>query len=195
MLTKKSPLKLMSALAGLLILAACGSAQSNPVVQPAATQVVQPTAAVQADQVGAAAPVTDTAVAVEPAAAASTVAKLNLNTATGDEFRTVPNVGDRMVREFNEYRPYASIQQFRQEIGKYVDATQVTDYEKYLFVPVLPNNADAATLQQLPGVDTAIAEQLIAARPYADKAAFMQKLGEVVTADQLAAADGYVVAE
>ena len=189
MLTKKSPLKLMSALAGLLILAACGSAQSNPVVQPAATQ------AAQADQVGAAAPVTDTAVAVEPAAAASTVAKLNLNTATGDEFRTVPNVGDRMVREFNEYRPYASIQQFRQEIGKYVDATQVTDYEKYLFVPVLPNNADAATLQQLPGVDTAIAEQLIAARPYADKAAFMQKLGEVVTADQLAAADGYVVAE
>ena len=99
MLTKKSPLKLMSALAGLLILAACGSAQSNPVVQPAATQ------AAQADQVGAAAPVTDTAVAVEPAAAASTVAKLNLNTATGDEFRTVPNVGDRMVREFNEYRP------------------------------------------------------------------------------------------
>lgn len=71
----------------------------------------------------------------------------------------------------------------------------MTDYEKYLFVPVLPNNADAATLQQLPGVDTAIAEQLIAARPYADKAAFMQKLGEVVTADQLAAADGYVVAE
>ncbi len=195
MLTQKHTLKLLSAIAGVLILAACGSAQSDPVAQPAATQVVQPTKAAQADQVAAAAPMTDTAVAVEPAAAVNTITKLNLNTASGDEFRTVPNVGDRMVREFNEYRPYASIQQFRQEIGKYVDAAQVADYEKYVFVPVSPNNADAATLQQLPGVDTSLAEQLIAARPYADKAAFMQKLGELVTAEQLAVADGYVVAE
>jgi len=47
--------------------------------------------------------------------------KLNINTATGEAFRTIPDVGDRMVHEFEEYRPYVSVQQFRKEIGKYVD--------------------------------------------------------------------------
>ena len=31
--------------------------------------------------------------------------RLDLNAASGDDFRTVPGVGNRMVREFMEYRP------------------------------------------------------------------------------------------
>ena len=46
--------------------------------------------------------------------------RFNLNTATGDDFLTIPDMNDRMVREYMEYRPYVSILQFRQEIGKYV---------------------------------------------------------------------------
>lgn len=38
--------------------------------------------------------------------AAGTPAKLNLNTATREQFLTVPNVGDRMVREFLRPRPF-----------------------------------------------------------------------------------------
>ena len=63
------------------------------------------------------------AVATAPAGSSTglqTGTKLNLNTATREQFLTIPGVGDRMVREFEEYRPYASIQQFRREIGKYV---------------------------------------------------------------------------
>jgi len=59
--------------------------------------------------------------------------------------------GNRMVREFLEYRPYISIQQFRREIGKYVEEAQVAEYEQYVYVPVNVNESDAATLQQLPG--------------------------------------------
>ena len=129
--------------------------------------------------------VTDTASSADPTTA---LVKLNLNTATGDEFLTVPNVGDRMVHEFMEYRPYTSIQQFRREIGKYVDDAQVASYEQYVFVPVSPNNADAETLQQLPGVDGAIADQLIAARPYASSAAFLTKLGELVSTERATSA-------
>ena len=62
--------------------------------------------------------------------------KLNLNTAAADEFLSVPGVGARMVREFMEYRPYASILQFRREIGKYIDAEQVAAYEVSVYVPV-----------------------------------------------------------
>lgn len=97
-----------------------------------------------------------------------------------------------MVREFNEYRPYSSILQFRKEIGKYVNAAQVAEYEKYVFVPIKFNNADADTLQQMPGVDKTIAAQLIAARPYASKDAFLKKVGELVNPEQLTIGASYV---
>jgi DNA uptake protein ComE-like DNA-binding protein len=47
------------------------------------------------------------------------------NTASDDEIRLIPGVGDRMLREFKEYRPWKSAEQFRREIGKYVDETEV----------------------------------------------------------------------
>jgi len=89
-------------------------------------------------------------------------AKLNLNTATADDFlATVPGLGNRMVREFMEYRPYVSIQQFRKEIGKYVDDAQVAEYENYVYVTIAINDSDSATLQQIPGLDPNEAEALI----------------------------------
>jgi radical SAM superfamily enzyme with C-terminal helix-hairpin-helix motif len=115
-----------------------------------------------------------------------------LNTATRDQILAIPNTGNRMVREFEEYRPYTSIVQFRREIGKYVDEAQVAEYEKYVYVPVSPNNADAATLQQLPGVTADVAAQLIAARPFASKDAFVAKLSELTSAEQANAASAFV---
>jgi DNA uptake protein ComE-like DNA-binding protein len=113
--------------------------------------------------------------------------KLNLNELTEAQLMaTIPGFSSRMVREFLEYRPYASIQQFRQQIGKYVDATQVAEYEKYVYVPVDPNNSDAQTLMQLPGVDATVAAALANGRPYASNDAFLQALHASVSADQLA---------
>src|SRR5690606_18889931 len=40
--------------------------------------------------------------AAAPDTAATPAARINLNTATEDEFRTIPGVGDRMVHEFVE---------------------------------------------------------------------------------------------
>src|SRR6266508_1609633 len=75
--------------------------------------------------------------AVDPA----NVTKVNLNTASGDDFvAAIPGLGNRMVREFMEYRPYISIQQFRQEIGKYVDEAQNDAYNNYIYAPI-PINA------------------------------------------------------
>lgn len=121
-------------------------------------------------------------------------AKLNVNTATGEDFlRVMPDLGQRMVHEFEEYRPYKSIQQFRKEIGKYVDENKVTEYERFIFVPIDENQSDAPTLQQIPGLDATEAQQLIAARPYASRDAFLTKLGEYVPADSLAIARTYLV--
>ena len=99
--------------------------------------------------------------------------KLSLNDATAEEFDMIPGVGRRMVREFLEYRPYVSIEQFRREIGKYVDADSVAAYEKYLYVPVDYNASDVATLSQIPGMTPEFAQSLIDGRPYADKVTFL----------------------
>ena len=57
---------------------------------------------------------------------------INLNTASPEEIRLIPGVTDRLVHEFEEYRPYTSLEQFRREIGKYVDAKEVARLERYV---------------------------------------------------------------
>ena len=59
---------------------------------------------------------------------------IDLNTATGDEIMLIPGVGPRMRHEFEEYRPYANIERFRREIGKYVDSAEVARLERYVTI-------------------------------------------------------------
>lgn len=217
------PLRALStgALAGLtaIALAACAStpAAQPPLAQPTAAAGPAESTAIPAyaapaeaapTAVDAYAPPAEAAPTVAPAyappattspeaaAASAAPAKLNLNEVSGDELLAViPGFTSRMVREFLEYRPYISIQQFRQEIGKYVDAAQVAQYEQYVFVPISVDAADAATLQQLPGVSETVAEELIAGRPYGSNAAFLSKLATYVAPADLAAAEQYLAAD
>jgi DNA uptake protein ComE-like DNA-binding protein len=120
-------------------------------------------------------------------------AKLNLNTVSGDELlATIPGFPNRMIREFQEYKPYVSIQQFRREIGKYVGDAQVVEYEHYVYVPISVNSSDAETLQQIPGLDAAEADAVIAARPFGSQDDFLTKLSEYVSADELKIAKSYL---
>ena len=57
---------------------------------------------------------------------------INLNTASDAEILTIPGMGQRMLREFKEYRPYKSMEQFRREIGKYVSRQEVARLERYV---------------------------------------------------------------
>ena len=57
---------------------------------------------------------------------------INLNTASDADILTIPGLGNRMLREFKEYRPYKNIEQFRKEIGKYVNAKEVARLERYV---------------------------------------------------------------
>jgi DNA uptake protein ComE-like DNA-binding protein len=119
--------------------------------------------------------------------------KLNLNTASANDFlTTIPGMGNKMVHEFEEYRPYRSVQQFRREIGKYVSPEQIAEYEKYVFVPIVVNESDAVTLQQIPGLDANEAQALIAARPFASNDAFLSKLAGSVSEAELSVAKTYL---
>ena len=59
---------------------------------------------------------------------------MDLNSASSDAFRSIPGMSRKMVHEFEEYRPYTSMQQFRHEIGKYVDDEEVSRLERYVFI-------------------------------------------------------------
>ena len=59
---------------------------------------------------------------------------IDLNTAKGEEILLIPGVGPRMRHEFEEYRPYKDIEQFRREIGKYVDKAEVARLEQYVTI-------------------------------------------------------------
>lgn len=107
--------------------------------------------------------------------------KLNLNTASSAQLATLPDVGKKMVHEFEEYRPFASIRQFRKKIGKYVDETQLAAYEKYVYVPIDVNESDAETLAQIPGVTESVARKLKEKRPYSTNASFLMELAKHVS--------------
>ena len=57
---------------------------------------------------------------------------VNLNSATDDDILSIPGAGRRMVREFKEYRPWKTKQQFEKEIGKYVGATETARLWRYV---------------------------------------------------------------
>lgn len=150
-----------------LSLAACQSDADAPDVSEAPTETAGPISA------------------TPDAPAANPSEKLNLNTATEAEFEAL--VGERMAHEFDEYRPYTSILEFRREIGKYVDADQVAAYEEMVFVPIVPNESDEETLMQLPGIDATSAASLIALRPFADEADFLAAVAEATGSTPVAA--------
>lgn len=53
-------------------------------------------------------------------------------TASDEDLNTIPGFGPRMLREFKEYRPWRSAEQFRKEIGKYVNVKEVSRLERFL---------------------------------------------------------------
>lgn len=168
-----------------VVVIACGG--SDDETAPANTPVASVSATAPA--VSSESPASNTP-AAQASDAAATDARLNLNTATGDEFLAgIPEFSDRFVREFLEYRPYVSIQEFERELRKYVDDAQIAVWEEYVYVPVEVNDSDAETLQQLPGVSAAVADELIAARPFDSNDDFLTELAARVSTSDAAAAE------
>ena len=169
----------------LTLLLACGDADAPEPTEPTAAEATAEAEPAEAD----AAP---EAAEPEPEPAP---AKLNLNDATEDAFKALEGVGDKMAHEFVEYRPYVSIQQFRKEMSKYVDADAIAGFEAQVYVPIDFNNCDAATLMQIPGLDDANATALIDQRPFADADAFQTALKAVVPEASLPIAASYLAGQ
>ena len=122
-------------------------------------------------------------------------APINLNTARRADILLIPGVGARMAHEFEEYRPYRNLAQFRREIGKYVDKAEVARLEQYVFVPIRLNTATDAEILSIPGVGRRMLGEFKEYRPYRNRAQFRREIGKYVNARELARLESYVVVQ
>ncbi len=120
---------------------------------------------------------------------------INLNTATREEILLVPGVGKRMAHEFEEYRPYRAMAQFRREIGKYVDAKEVARLEQYVFVPINLNTASDEDILSIPGVGKRMLHEFKEYRPYKNIEQFRREIGKYVDKKEVARLESYVTLE
>ena len=118
--------------------------------------------------------------------------QINLNTATPSEILLIPGVENRMLREFQEYRPYKTIAQFRKEIGKYVDQKEVARLEQYVFVPVNLNSASDEDILSIPGTGKRMLREFKEYRPYTNIEQFRKEIGKYVDKKEVARLERYV---
>ena len=117
---------------------------------------------------------------------------INLNTATREAILSIPSVGDRIAREFEEYRPYKAIAQFRRELGKYVSDAEVARMEQYVFVPLNLNTATPEDLLTIPGVGNRLVREFLEYRPYINMRQFRREIGKYVSDEEVARLERYV---
>ena len=117
---------------------------------------------------------------------------INLNTASEAEIMLIPGMTGRMAHEFEEYRPYTSLEQFRREIGKYVDDDEVARLEQYVFVPLDLNTASEEALATIPGMSRRMVHEFEEYRPYTSLDQFRREIGKYVDDDEVARFERYV---
>jgi hypothetical protein len=116
----------------------------------------------------------------------------NLNITAEVDFKMIPGIGNRMAHEFEEYRPYTSVKQFKREIGKYVDESEVSRYLNYVFVPIELNTSSEDDIKSLPGVGNRISHEFIEYRPYTNLAQFRKEIGKYVDEKELERLERFV---
>jgi hypothetical protein len=62
--------------------------------------------------------------------------KVDLNSGSNADYRLIPTTMSpgRLAHEFEEYRPYTSIEQFNREMSKYVSAEEVAFLSRYVTI-------------------------------------------------------------
>ncbi len=59
---------------------------------------------------------------------------MDLNIATDEQFKTIPHLPGNMLREFKEYRPWKTKEQFDREIGKYVGPKETARLWRFMVI-------------------------------------------------------------
>jgi DNA uptake protein ComE-like DNA-binding protein len=118
---------------------------------------------------------------------------VNLNTGTREEIMLIPGAGQRMAREFAEYRPWRNWAQFDKEISKYVGQQETDRLKQYVFIPVNLNTATDEDILSIPGIGQRMLREFKEYRPWKTKAQFEKEIGKYVDAREVARLWRFVV--
>jgi len=118
---------------------------------------------------------------------------VNLNTGTREEILLIPGAGNRMVREFGEYRPWVNWAQFDKEISKYVGQQETDRLKQYVFIPVNLNTASDDDIMSIPGAGRRMVREFKEYRPWKTQAQFEREIGKYVDANEVARLWRFVV--
>ena len=110
---------------------------------------------------------------------------IDLNDVTNEEILLIPGVGNRMLHEFEEYRPYIALPQFHREIGKYVDDEELARLAQYVYVRIDLNSASQEEILSIPGVGPRMQHEFEEYRPYAAMAQFSREIGKYVDDEEV----------
>ena len=117
---------------------------------------------------------------------------IDLNDVSNEEILLIPGVGNRMLHEFEEYRPYIALPQFHREIGKYVDDEELARLAQYVYVRIDLNSASQAEILSIPGVGPRMQHEFEEYRPYVAMAQFSREIGKYVDDEEVTRLARYV---
>jgi DNA uptake protein ComE-like DNA-binding protein len=117
---------------------------------------------------------------------------INLNTATREEIVLIPGAGNRMAREFAEYRPWRNFAQFDKEIGKYVGPAETARLAQYGFIPINLNTASDEDILSIPGLGARMLREFKEYRPYRTIEQFRKEIGKYVGQKEVARLERFV---
>ena len=118
---------------------------------------------------------------------------VNLNTGTREEILLIPGAGNRMAREFAEYRPWKTWAQFDKEISKYVGQPETDRLKQYVFIPLNLNTATDEDILSIPGAGNRMVREFKEYRPWKTQAQFEKEIGKYVGPKEVARLWRYVV--
>lgn len=110
---------------------------------------------------------------------------VDLNRGTDAEFLLIPGAGQRMLREFKEYRPWTSFEQFHREIGKYFrsNPAEVDRLEQYVFIPIDLNTASDSLMATFASIGVGTRRwirEFKEYRPWTSQDQFQREIGKYV---------------
>jgi len=105
---------------------------------------------------------------------------VDLNNGTPEEILLIPGAGNRMVREFAEYRPWVNFAQFDREISKYVGQEATDKLKQYVFIQVKLNSATDEEILTIPNAGSRMVREFKEYRPWTAKAQFDREISKYV---------------
>ncbi len=123
---------------------------------------------------------------------AQSLQRLNPNTATAAQLKSVTGLDDALIADIQKGKPFATMGDFHKVVSAKRNVDQAKQIYTSLFVPVNLNSASRDDITLIPGMTPRMVREFLEYRPYSDMAQFNREIGKYVDAAEVARLASYV---